>query len=113
MPYDQVEWPSRLKGIEREYLAARLATDRLIAQARLDTSILGEFIGQRDLSHASGMLEATNIVRLFAEYETALRRYWANAPAHRRRTLVKHLIDSIASKCRIGYDLLSNVARRS
>jgi hypothetical protein len=108
MPYDPIEWPSRLKGIEREYFAARLATDRLIAEASHDMTVLGEFVKQRDLKQASSMLEATYIVRLFAEYETALRTYWSSNSTRRRRTLAKHLMDNIASKCRIGYDLLSH-----
>lgn len=40
MPREQGEWPWRVKAIELEYSALRLAAARLLEQARKDSGLL-------------------------------------------------------------------------
>jgi hypothetical protein len=114
MPRERNEWPSRVKAIEREYKALRLAAHRLVEQARDDPNILSknaankrDAIKLRDLSNASHNLEGTYLVRLFAEFETGLRLYWATIKATHPR--MEDLVNGVASKRRISDDLISTV----
>lgn len=77
MPAKRFESLQSIKDVEREYAATRLATDELLAAAALDPKILKRDIRLRDVSHASERLEGTYLIRLFAEFETALRVYSA------------------------------------
>jgi hypothetical protein len=97
-----------VKAIEREYSALRLAAHRLVEQARDDPSILKkDAIGSRDLGNASQNLEGTYLVRLFAEFETGLRLYWATIrPSHPR---TEDLVNRVASKRKISDELIKAV----
>jgi len=99
MPFDQFQWLIRIKSVEREYLAARLAVDWLSEQVRLDPTLLHGDLRQRDLAHTSELLEGTYIIRLFAEFESGTPR-----PPSRIRDLIQRL----ASTCKVGHDLLKN-----
>jgi hypothetical protein len=76
MPHLRDDWHERIKGLEREYKAVRLALDRLLIQVQEKPDILrkGDLIriGMRE---AHENLEGTYIVRLFAVFEAALRSY--------------------------------------
>lgn len=76
MPYELSRIQSQVKGVEREYRAVRLATDQLLEIASLDPTQLVQNIDVRDVRNASERLESTYLIRLFAEFETALRTYW-------------------------------------
>jgi len=76
MPYELSRIQSQVKGVEREYRAVRLATDQLLEIASFDPTQLVQNIDVRDVRNASERLEATYVIRLFAEFETALRTYW-------------------------------------
>lgn len=68
------DWQRRIKAIEAEYLAVRLAMNRLVEACRRDpTTCAGLKPG--DLARASSSLEGTYITRTFAEFETGLRLY--------------------------------------
>jgi hypothetical protein len=76
MPNDLHDWLRRIKGIEREHASTRLAIDRLLEEARRDSTILTGDLKPHDITLASERLEGTYIIRLFAEYETGLRLFW-------------------------------------
>ncbi len=76
MPAKQFAWLQRIKNVEREHAATRLATERLLQDAGTDPSVLTRDVRLRDVDHAAANLEGTYIVRLFAEFETGLRLYW-------------------------------------
>ncbi len=75
----------QLHGVEREFLAAALATGRLRAAARNDPTILASAqLRPAHLEACARNLQPTYVVRLFAEYEAALRLYWRGS--RRRKT---------------------------
>lgn len=103
MPSESHQWPGRIKAVEREFHAARFAIDRLVADIRRDATLLRKEVTPRDIDAASNKLEATYIIRLFAEFETALRLYW---PTIRKRPTpgrTRDLLDSIAAARRINH----------
>jgi len=70
------QWQSRIKAVEREYVAMRQAADRFLEQAQRDPTILLEDLRHGEIVTASRNLEGTYIMRLFAEFETGARQYW-------------------------------------
>ncbi len=76
MPHKH-EWQSRIKAVEREYNTVRRAVDHFQDAARLDPTLLQVDMRYGDVASASGKLEGTFIIRLFAEFETGARQYWA------------------------------------
>jgi hypothetical protein len=73
MAHNLYVWIRRIKTIEREYSAMRLAVDRLLEGARRDPTILTGDLKLYDIINASERLEGTYIIRLFAEFETRAR----------------------------------------
>jgi hypothetical protein len=71
------DWQSRIKAVEREYLAVQIAMNRLLDLTRSDPTILRRLVDPRDVTRASEALEGTYLTRMFAEFETGLRLYWA------------------------------------
>ena len=69
MPFNR-EWQSRIKAVEREYVAMRHAADRFRQAAIDDPIILRGNLRHREIVVASANLEGTYIIRLFAEFET-------------------------------------------
>jgi hypothetical protein len=96
MPDERSVWIGRIKSIERDYSATRLALDRLLAEARRDPVILARKLKVRDVAEASGRLEGTYLIRLFAEFETGLRRYWTTI--RETEPPAQHLLDGIAAR---------------
>jgi hypothetical protein len=75
MPHKH-QWQSRIKGVEREYLAMRQAADRFLRHALDDPTILVADLRHGEIVIASRNLEGTYVMRLFAEFETGARQYW-------------------------------------
>ena len=86
----------RIKSIERDHLSTRLALDRLLDEARRDPTILTGDLKPQDIVNASGRLEGTYLIRLFAEFETGLRLFWATIRDTEPPT--QHLLDGIAAR---------------
>jgi hypothetical protein len=76
MPHNH-EWQSRIRAVEREYVAMRQAANHFLQAALADPTILEENLRQGEIVVASKNLEGTYIIRLFAEFETGARQYWA------------------------------------
>jgi len=70
------QWQSRIKAVEREYVAMRQAADRFLEHAQQDPTILIADLRRGEIVTASRNLEGTYIMRLFAEFETGARQYW-------------------------------------
>lgn len=73
MSDDAFTWATRIKSVEREYVAARLALERLDQHTRDNPAVLRLDIRLRDVVTCSDGLEGTYLLRLFAEFEIALR----------------------------------------
>jgi hypothetical protein len=98
MSHNRFEWIDRLKFVEREHRVVAAAIDRL-RRAILD-GVIGMPGGTtpRDLAAAGESLETTFLVRLWAEFETALLsyyRYLQSDPEARLRAV--DLVNTIAA----------------
>ena len=71
------DWQSRIKAVEREYVAMHQAAVRFQHAALNDPGILEENLKNGEILAASRNLEATYIIRLFAEFESGARQYWS------------------------------------
>ena len=100
MPFDRLEWPRRLKDVEREHTAARIAMDRFKMQAFKDSTLL-RGVGFPDIGRASEELEGTYLIRLFAEFETALRTFWTTNRRTEPPGRAIDLMNGVASTARI------------
>jgi hypothetical protein len=98
MPLETLRWLDRLKAVEREYRIVRLGTDRLAVEAALDPTILGRALRVREIGPASQRLEGTYVVRLFAEFETALRLFWTSTRTTPVPDRIADIVDSIAAR---------------
>ena len=70
------QWQSRIKAVEREYVAMRQAADRFLHHAHDDPTILLGDLRHGEIVSASRNLEGTYVMRLFAEFETGARQFW-------------------------------------
>ena len=70
------QWQSRIKAVEREYVAMRQAADHFRQAAFDDPAILRANLQHGDIVAAAERLEGTYVIRLFAEFETGARQYW-------------------------------------
>jgi len=96
MPFNH-DWQSRIKAVEREYVAMRHAADRFQQAALDDPTILLANLRHGEIVVASANLEGTYIIRLFAEFETAARQCWlANWGADPNRTA--DLLNGLAAR---------------
>ena len=76
MPNHRFDWHEPINDVEGEYRAARIAVDRLKAEAVASPDILQKEDKTRTyLRDADRNLEGTYLVRLFAAFEAALRSY--------------------------------------
>jgi hypothetical protein len=105
MPHDLYRWIEKIKSIERDHSATRLALDRLLEAARRDPTILTGDLKFQDIVEASGRLEDTYLIRLFAEFETGLRLFWTTIRETEPPT--QHLLDGIAARRGIPPDRLA------
>lgn len=105
MPHKH-EWQSRIKAVEREYVAMQQAADRFRQAALHDPNILHGNLRHGEIVTASANLEGTYIMRLFAEFETGARQYWgANWNTYPKTV---DLLDGLAARCGIPDTLLEN-----
>jgi hypothetical protein len=75
MPFRRFDWHERIKDVEGEYRAARLAVDAFKAGLTDSSVAVDDADVRRYLQQADRKLEGTYIVRLFAAFEAALRSY--------------------------------------
>ena len=99
----------RIRRVEREYQVAAVALGDLGRQLRADPSALAhDELRHRDFRACRDNLEATYLIRLFAEFEAGLRQVW--------RSLVRPtsppaqlLLDSVAARFYIPATWLARV----
>jgi hypothetical protein len=108
MPNEAFAWLTRIKAVEREYNIARLAVDRLELHAEDDPRVLPGDLRFRDIGAASIRLEGTYMVRLFSEFETALR-HFLRAKKLRVPTNAEPLVNKTRDKVGISNDDAKNV----
>jgi hypothetical protein len=93
------EWQSRIKAVEREYVAMQQAAEHFLRAAQDNPTILRENVKHREIVKASRNLQGTYIIRLFAEFETGARQFWATIKDTFPKTA--DLLDGLAARRRI------------
>ncbi len=93
----------RIRAIQREFLVASLAAEDLEGRLRANPSVLDasrlELVNYRDFRRH---LEATYIIRLFAEIEAGLREAWELAFHRTTIPSARDLIESLHAQCMIS-----------
>jgi hypothetical protein len=105
MRHSRFDWHERIRAIEREYGSVRVAVDRLSEVADHDPDILGTELRPRDLTAADENLEATYLIRMFAEFETAIRSFWKSIRP-KARTQTEALVDRVGDRCSIPIEVV-------
>lgn len=109
MPSDKYDLIGRVKAVEREYTALRFTTDRVLRSLNEGAVDLEEDLKRLDLSRASERLEGTYIIRLFSEFEVALKTILRERKIKKFPQNAKPLIDRVASYGRFSEPILDNV----
>jgi hypothetical protein len=111
MPNRRFDWHEHIKSVENGYQAARAAVDRLKIQLAVTPDLLaGDDTTRNHLRRTDINLEGTDLVRLFAAFEAALRSYDRarhNDPS--RDEVASVLIDTIGG--RRGQGISANVRK--
>jgi hypothetical protein len=111
MPSTRFDWHERIRAVENEYRSVRVALDRLILAEATEQGLLPARTTPASLGVASANLEGTYLVRLFAEFESALRSY--DRSRRGDPTLMSHastLIDTIGG--RRGHGIPNRIRQR-
>ena len=114
MPHDLYELRERLgrvKAVELEFYAVRSSVEQMRVLITRGDAVLTD-AGVRDLDSAAENLESTYMIRLWAEFETAIRSYYGwrrNEPVSRIKT--RDLIDAVAG-VRLGRAISNDVREK-
>lgn len=82
--------------------------ERLSAAVAQDGTVLPRALRVRDVRRAVQRLEGTYLIRLFAEFETGLRLYWATARRTEPPARTRDLLEGLAATRRISHDAREN-----
>ena len=108
MPSLRSDSHKRIKAVENEFKAVRTGVNRLQTAVAVEPTLLEEGSKPAHLNKAVRNLEGTYLVRLFAEFESALRSYdQARHNDPDRETRASILIDQVAG--RRGQGILDQV----
>jgi hypothetical protein len=107
MANEKFEWLSKIKAVEREHASIRFATDHLLKSLEDGTKDLERDLKRLDINRASQSLEGTYIVRLFSEFEVALKQYLRTSGTKVPKD-AKPLINRIASRVKFSGPILDN-----
>jgi hypothetical protein len=111
MPSIKYEWLDRLKAVEREHAAMRLAAEHLFELARRDPATLERIVRVRDLQTAFEHLESTYIIRLFSEFETSLRAFWRTSRGGNVPSRTRDLLEGAGASNKVPHDRIHNAHR--
>ncbi len=100
---------ARLRGVEREFNLARHLISEFIPRSQADPTRFGDTnTTSRDAKALLDNLEATYLIRLFAEFEQALRNWWQLGLKKESTPTMSALLDSVASKRKVPKDNLES-----
>lgn len=100
----RLEAIGRLRSLEDEFRAAEFALAEALARAEVDPApAVLQGLSPSDLHRARAGLEATYTIRLFAEFEGAVRSYWQTM--RRTEPPMRKLLDGVAARRKIPADL--------
>lgn len=96
----------RIKAISGEFIAASFAVERLLTECTRDPTRLIDEVPLSALRTTRSNLPGTYLIRIFAEFESALRDYWLTLRPTRPQTRI--LLDRIAAMQRVSFLTLAN-----
>jgi hypothetical protein len=108
MPSDQYDLIGRVKAVEREHTALRFTTDHALRSLGEGGVDLEEGLKRLDVNRASERLEGTYIIRLFSEFEVALKAFLRDRQIKKMPRDAKPLIDRAASYAKFSGPILGN-----
>jgi hypothetical protein len=98
-PGKKTDRSDRIKSVERQYFVAERARESLEAALKAHSALLtGIGLNAADLQAFKSNLLDTYFIRLFAEFETAIKDYWKNGLNEDPRTRIMDVIDSLAAR---------------
>jgi hypothetical protein len=101
-PGKKTDRAERVKSVERQYYVAETARESLEAALRAHPTLLtGIGLDAADLRAFKSNLLDTYFIRLFAEFETAIKDYWKNGLGEDPGTRIMDVIDSLAARRRV------------
>ncbi len=93
----------RMRAIEREWLVALIAAERLGEHLRANPFALTEKkLENKDHRNFRDNLERTYLIRVFAEFEAGSREAWALAFRQATSPRMRDLIDALSARCDIS-----------
>jgi hypothetical protein len=99
----RIERMEQLVAVEREYRVVAVAVGVLGDRLRADPSGLkAHGLEQADYRQAVGRLEATYLIRLFAEFEAGLREAWVRKYRQKTHPPMAQLLAAITARCAIA-----------
>lgn len=108
MPSDKYDLIGRVKAVEREHTALRFTTDHVLRSLGEGGIDLEEGLKRLDVNRALERLEGTYIIRLFCEFEVALKTFLRERKVKKIPRAAKPLIDRVASYVRFSGLILDN-----
>lgn len=99
------DWIDRIKSVQRACNVMQIAGDELRSRVAHNPILLPKSLNVRDVHGAIAELSDTYIVRLFAEFETGLRQYWATIRQTHPRT--RDLLDGLGAARAIPFDMIA------
>jgi hypothetical protein len=99
----------RMRAIEREFRIVKIAINRLHESLRTDPALLrAEQLKPADAGKASANLEATYLIRLFAEFEAGLRDAWENGFHQPTTPRTRELLEAVAARRLVPDEIRDN-----
>jgi hypothetical protein len=111
MSLETLDWIRSLNAVEHEYRVALIGMRRLDIEAKRDPTILDRDMRVRWIRAALSNLNGTYAIRLFAEFETGLRKFWGATRIEPEPGSIAEIIDRVAARHGVGHDERTNAHR--
>lgn len=101
-------WLDRVKAVEREHTATRFTVDHVLRTLGEGAVDLNADLKRLDLTTAADRLEGTYVIRLFSEFEVALKVFLTSQKLKKIPRDAKPLINRTASHVKFSGSILDN-----
>jgi hypothetical protein len=114
MPHERSRWTRRVREVESEYLAVRVAVDWLLAAEQEEIHQIAKDGGHADpprsaIYTAYDYLAATYLIRMFSVFESAVKFYWQTLPnTDDRQPTAEELIEEVGVARTIATDVIGD-----
>ena len=109
-PGKNIDRADRVKSVERQFLVAKRTLESFEVALKTRSDLLTAIsLNAADLWAFKSELTDTYFIRLFAEFETAIKDYWKNGMKHEPTTRIMDVIDSLAANRKVPDSVRVNV----